>query len=325
MTSSPSPIVAMIAKNMIGLAPGVTTTSSGRDGDAARLGDVLGDGLAKLRQARGRAVVRRCPQVERLLRRVLMCLACRSPARRFPGGRSPRPARSSCFARASTSNADSVPSRAIRGATFMGFSFMVDSSRSAYYTAWTSRARPGRVSSSDGLESGHPCERPAYVVWVDAFLIARTPVTNEELAAYLAATERAACRRSGPIPRFADPLQPVVGLLVGRGPRVRGVVRSAGCRPRRSGARRARGGLDDARYPWGDTKPRRHVLSARPGVGETPANPLGLHGLSGACHEWCSDWFDEAYYQARRRWNPRGPQAGTRRVSRGGAWRHADP
>ena len=26
----------------------------GRDGDAARLGDVLGDGLAKLRQARGR-------------------------------------------------------------------------------------------------------------------------------------------------------------------------------------------------------------------------------------------------------------------------------
>ena len=29
MTSSPSPINAMIVKNMIGLAPGVTTTSSG--------------------------------------------------------------------------------------------------------------------------------------------------------------------------------------------------------------------------------------------------------------------------------------------------------
>ena len=26
-----------------------------------------------------------------------------------------------------------------------------------------------------GWEEGHPCERPVHAVWVDAFLIARTP------------------------------------------------------------------------------------------------------------------------------------------------------
>jgi formylglycine-generating enzyme required for sulfatase activity len=60
-------------------------------------------------------------------------------------------------------------------------------------------------------------------------------------------------------------------------------------------------------------------------VGETPANPLGLTDLSGVCHEWCCDWFDESYYHNSPVRNPRGPEAGTRRVSRGGAWRHADP
>src|SRR5205809_375898 len=39
-----------------------------------------------------------------------------------------------------------------------------------------------------GSPSGHPCERPVHEVWVDAFGIATTPVTNDEYAAYLRAT-----------------------------------------------------------------------------------------------------------------------------------------
>jgi formylglycine-generating enzyme required for sulfatase activity len=60
-------------------------------------------------------------------------------------------------------------------------------------------------------------------------------------------------------------------------------------------------------------------------VGQTPANPLGLTDLSGVCHEWCADWFGEDYYASGPARNPRGPSQGSRRVSRGGAWRHADP
>jgi formylglycine-generating enzyme required for sulfatase activity len=39
-------------------------------------------------------------------------------------------------------------------------------------------------------------------------------------------------------------------------------------------------------------------------------------------HEWCADWFDPDYYQRSPRREPRGPEAGTRRASRGGSWRH---
>jgi formylglycine-generating enzyme required for sulfatase activity len=45
-------------------------------------------------------------------------------------------------------------------------------------------AGPFRMGSS----SGHPCERPVHEVWVDAFAIATTPVTNAEYATYLEAT-----------------------------------------------------------------------------------------------------------------------------------------
>ncbi|HTE83361.1 MAG TPA: SUMF1/EgtB/PvdO family nonheme iron enzyme, partial [Dehalococcoidia bacterium] len=38
--------------------------------------------------------------------------------------------------------------------------------------------------------------------------------------------------------------------------------------------------------------------------------------------EWCLDWYDPRYYQRSPRGNPLGPEAGERRSSRGGAWRH---
>jgi len=39
-------------------------------------------------------------------------------------------------------------------------------------------------------------------------------------------------------------------------------------------------------------------------------------------HEWCSDWYDPRYYDYSPVDNPPGPESGTRRASRGGAWRH---
>ena len=67
------------------------------------------------------------------------------------------------------------------------------------------------------------------------------------------------------------------------------------------------------------------TVRSLPVVGATPANPLGLTDLSGVCHEWCADWFADDYYERSPEKDPRGPATGSRRVSRGGAWRHADP
>ena len=39
-------------------------------------------------------------------------------------------------------------------------------------------------------------------------------------------------------------------------------------------------------------------------------------------HEWCSDWYDAGYYALSLLEDPQGPPHGTRRASRGGAWRH---
>ncbi|MGH7265858.1 MAG: formylglycine-generating enzyme family protein, partial [Candidatus Rokuibacteriota bacterium] len=66
-------------------------------------------------------------------------------------------------------------------------------------------------------------------------------------------------------------------------------------------------------------------LAGPPPVGRDPANGFGLTDLSGVVHEWCLDWHDDGYYAAAPAHDPRGPAEGTRRVSRGGAWRHQNP
>lgn len=106
--------------------------------------------------------------------------------------------------------------------------------------------------------------------------------------------------------------------------------------------RSARGGLDQARFPWGDelTPRGRHrcniwqgdfprVNTAADGyLGTAPVdafapNGFGLYNTSGNVWEWCADWWSADWHVPDRpetRDNPRGPTSGAAKVSRGGSY-----
>jgi formylglycine-generating enzyme required for sulfatase activity len=52
-------------------------------------------------------------------------------------------------------------------------------------------------------------------------------------------------------------------------------------------------------------------------VDSFPPNPLGLYIVSGGATEWVNDWYGEDYYLESPLLNPKGPDSGTEKVSRG--------
>jgi len=87
----------------------------------------------------------------------------------------------------------------------------------------------------------------------------------------------------------------------------------------------ARGGLEGCEYPWGNELPADHAGGRNAPifpVGTEGPNGYRLYNMSEGVHEWCSDWYDPAYYVVSPARNPRGPKKSDRCVARGGSWRH---
>jgi sulfatase modifying factor 1 len=101
----------------------------------------------------------------------------------------------------------------------------------------------------------------------------------------------------------------------------------------------ARGGLEQARYPWGNdlTPGGRHQCNVWQGrfpalntgadghIGTAPVdafdpNGYGLHNMVGNVWEWCADWWSVEHPSAGPITDPSGPPSGTTRVMRGGSY-----
>ena len=183
-----------------------------------------------------------------------------------------------------------------------------------------------------GCESGQDNERPVHRVWMDAFVLAKYQVTNAEYAQFL--------NDSGftPPPGWANsdfnhPEQPVTAVSWFEAVRYCEWLASLSGNPYRLPSEAeweyaARGRLENKLFPWGDEAPQsrpRYAELWQKGpepVGRNLPNGFGLYDMCENVHEWCSDWFNPGYYAHSPARNPRGPEGGSRKASRGGSWRH---
>jgi formylglycine-generating enzyme len=171
-----------------------------------------------------------------------------------------------------------------------------------------------------GQDDGRDEERPAHRVTVPRFRLCRYQVTNRDFEAF---------RRMS----FDHPSKPVthvnwfdavefcewLGAQWGIGLRLPTEAEWEFA---------ARGGVEQKLYPWGDAPYAERADYATRWIGgpepvaTSKPNGYGLFDMCENVHEWCSDWFDPRYYAVSPGENPRGPENGLRRSSRGGAWRH---
>jgi formylglycine-generating enzyme required for sulfatase activity len=183
-----------------------------------------------------------------------------------------------------------------------------------------------------GSEAGQENERPVHRVWIDAFYFAACQVTNAEYAGFLRGTGSDA----PPLwddPNFNHSEQPVVAVSWFEAVKYcQWLSESTGRKYRlpteAEWERAARGGVDGRLFPWGDDSPQslpnygqRWKTGPEPVACSAP-NAFGLYDICQNVHEWCSDWYRPDYYAASPERNPRGPETGERRASRGGSWRH---
>jgi sulfatase modifying factor 1 len=183
-----------------------------------------------------------------------------------------------------------------------------------------------------GSDAGQENERPVHRVWIDAFYLAACQVTNAKYACFLDATGA----QAPPLlddPNFNHPEQPVVSVSWFEGVKycewLGGITGHNYRLPTEAEwERAARGGVENKLFPWGDDPPeslpnygQRWKTAPEP-VARSAPNSFGLYDICQNVHEWCGDWYQPDYYAASAERNPRGPETGERRASRGGSWRH---
>lgn len=186
-----------------------------------------------------------------------------------------------------------------------------------------------------GSEGGYPNERPVHQVFVKAFALAQHSVTNDQYERFVRETGHRAPYLDDPRAESDNWNQEKRTYPPGRAhhPVVLVSWRDAQEYCEWAGGRlpteaewekAARGGLRGKLYPWGDDiDPSLANYDNRDGttpVGSYPPNGYGLYDMAGNVWEWVSDWYDATYYRRSLQQNPQGPEKGTVRVLRGGAW-----
>jgi len=205
----------------------------------------------------------------------------------------------------------------------------------------------GEFQMGDNLNNGDRDERPIHTVYVDAFYIDKYEVTNAQYRKFVKATgyrhptafryvneEWQVAFEPWADKYFKDDNMPVVcvnwddamAYCEWAGKRL--PTEAEWEKSARDGMILTRLGLGNfADKAFSEMFPHMNCLEIYNDnyvyispVGLFDANRYGLYDMMGNVWEWCSDWYGKNYYSKSPSRNPQGPNSGTYRIVRGGAW-----
>jgi formylglycine-generating enzyme required for sulfatase activity len=184
-----------------------------------------------------------------------------------------------------------------------------------------------------GSENREQDERPEHRVYLDAFWIDQTEVTNAMYAKCVAddvcesplkTTSNTRERYHGnrdfndfPVNYISWSMAKTYCKWAGRD------------LPTEAQWEKAARGTDGREFPWGNSQISAALLNYKGSnlrdttkVGAYPQgeSPYGALDMAGNSFEWVNDWYSSTYYQESSPENPTGPISGQARVVRGGAW-----
>ena len=183
-----------------------------------------------------------------------------------------------------------------------------------------------------GSNDRDAAESPQHSVYLDAYWIDRTEVTN---AMYAACVQAGVCvspasnASSSRSTYFDNPDYGNYPVIFISWDQAAAYCEWAGRRlPSEAEWEKAARGENGNICPWGNNAPANNLLnysglvSDTSPVGSYPegASPYGVLDMSGNVWEWTADWYAYDYYQNSPFENPAGPQEGSKRVLKGGSW-----
>ena len=187
-----------------------------------------------------------------------------------------------------------------------------------------------------GSENRGPDEKPVNKVYLDAYYIGKYEVTNEEYYKFWQATGKYTPESftdeygigAWPERALKFPNHPVVGVSWYDAVAYAEWVSMR--LPTEAEWEKAARGTTDRLWPWGNSlQAYANTWNGKDGydnsiapVGSYPNGKsyYGVMDMAGNVWEWTSDWYSDTYYFHSPKQNPTGPETGSWRVIRGGAW-----